>query len=308
METDKITKLRNILGSGRLINNGTQIVFRCPFCSHHKPKLSIHLELEHYHCWVCDAKGRSVSSLMRKMGQPITVINFFRKNTHNVLLHSNNKFPSDKDKELITLPIEYKPLYIKSNTPDYKHALRYLRQRGLTAGDILKYQIGYCETGPYNGMVILPSYDANFNLNFFTGRSYYPAATRKHKNPKIDKNIIGFEMFVNWQLPIVLVEGAFDAISIKRNAIPLFGKKILPKLKERIILNKVKELYVCLDNDARKDAIQVAQYFSNHGIQVRFVNLTAGDPNELGFTKIQSILENTMPLEFSDMIKLKLLL
>jgi hypothetical protein len=41
-----------------------------------------------------------------------------------------------------------------------------------------------------------------------------------------DKNIIGFENMINWNVPIVLCEGAFDAIAIKRNAIPLFGKNI----------------------------------------------------------------------------------
>ncbi len=37
---------------------------------------------------------------------------------------------------------------------------------------------------------------------------------------------IPFEIFINWNSPIIRCEGMFDAISIKRNAIPLLGKNI----------------------------------------------------------------------------------
>lgn len=304
MDSTKLSKLRSILGAGTLINNGTQILFKCPFCPHHKKKLSVHLELEQYHCWICNAKGRSLSSLMIKLKQPSDIVNFFRKNTNNILLRTGQVAGSDK--ELISLPDHYKPLYIKDTNPDYLHAIRYVKQRGLSVGDILKYQIGYCNKGPYSGMIIVPSYDAEYQLNFFTGRSFYPEARMKHKNPKISKDIIGFESFINWNMPIILVEGAFDAITIKRNTIPLFGKMILPKLKEKILLNKVSEVYVCLDTDARRQALKVADYFTNNGIQTHFVKLDDRDPNELGFHKMQNILEKTDKFDFSDMIKMKL--
>ena len=58
------------------------------------------------------------------------------------------------------------------------------------------------------------------------------------KNPQVSKDIVGFELHINWNYPVCLVEGAFDAIAIKRNAIPLFGKTIPDQLKHRIIENK----------------------------------------------------------------------
>jgi hypothetical protein len=42
----------------------------------------------------------------------------------------------------------------------------------------------------------------------------------------VSRDIIGFELFINWNVPIILCEGVFDAIAIKRNAIPLLGKTI----------------------------------------------------------------------------------
>ena len=42
----------------------------------------------------------------------------------------------------------------------------------------------------------------------------------KYKNPDVSRDIIPFELFINWDLPIILCEGLFDAIAIKsRNLI-----------------------------------------------------------------------------------------
>ncbi len=34
--------------------------------------------------------------------------------------------------------------------------------------------------------------------------------------PSVSKDIIPFELFINWESPIVLCEGPFDAMAIKR--------------------------------------------------------------------------------------------
>ena len=60
-------------------------------------------------------------------------------------------------------------------------------------------------------------------------------------------------MFINWSQPIILCEGAFDAIAIKRNAIPLFGKIIQPVLQRKIIEKRVRDIYICLDADALRN-------------------------------------------------------
>ena len=90
-------------------------------------------------------------------------------------------------------------------------------KRGLRPEDIVKYNIGYCETGEYEDKIIIPSYDDDGKLNFFVGRSFYQSKY-KHKNPKVSKDIVGFDLLVNWDIPLVLCEGAFDAIAIRRNS------------------------------------------------------------------------------------------
>ena len=75
--------------------------------------------------------------------------------------------------------------------------------------------------------------------------------------------------------------------------IPLFGKTISTTLKRRIVEKGVKKIYICLDKDAKKQALETASYFMNNGLDVYFVDLTSKDPNELGFEKTKELLETT---------------
>jgi DNA primase len=172
--------------------------------------------------------------------------------------------------------------------------------------DILKYRIGYCEQGEYSGKIIIPSYDDAGQLNYFVSRAYYRADKQKHKNPKISKDIIGFDLTINWSQPIILCEGSFDAIAIKRNAIPLFGKIIQPALQKKIIEKRVRDIYICLDADALRNAIQIAERFMAEGLNVYFIRLEDADASELGFEQITEIINNTDILTFERIMALKM--
>ena len=113
-------------------------------------------------------------------------------------------------------------------------------------------------------------------------------------------------MFINWAEPIILCEGAFDAIAVKRNAIPLFGKIIQPTLQKKIIEERVRDIYLCLDADALRNAIQIAERFMSEGLNVYFVELQDKDASELGFHAINNILQNTDVLTFERLMQLKM--
>jgi len=299
--------LDSVIGKG-YTTSGNNRAYYCPFCRHHKRKLEVNLSTQYYQCWVCNTKGRSLLTLFKKLKVDST-----RFNELTTLVkvgdRSNNLNYLTKKKKVIdsvTLPVEYKPLWVPNKGVEYKNAIYYLNKRGVTPYDILKYRIGYCESGEYSKMVIVPSYDASGELNYFVGRSYYSACNFKHKNPKISKDIIGFEMFINWAMPIILVEGSFDAIAIKRNAIPLYGKTIPEGLKRKIINKKVKEIYICLDKDAIKNAVKFAEQFLNAGLNVYFVELGIKDPSELGFEKITKRIISTTPLTLRKLVEYKL--
>ena len=184
---------------------------------------------------------------------------------------------------------------------------RYLRSRGINKNDIIKHNIGYCEYGEYKDRIIIPSYDESGVLNFFTGRAMYDNMFLTYKNPPFSKNMVGFELFVNWNEPIVICEGPMDALSIKRNAIPLFGKTISETLRLRIIEKHVKSIYLALDKDALSSSLRITKNLKKMCDVKLFVPLfDEKDPNKLGFKKVEEILNNTTELDFASFVGMKL--
>lgn len=301
--------LEKVLGSGTP-TSGTNYAFFSPFCSHYKQKLEINLETvdgrNPWHCWISNEKGKSIYSLFKKMN---VEAQFFQE-LNNIITVSKRFDSIEKRKELIELPKSFIPLSSLNksslNTPTIKNALIYLKNRGISATDIIRYNIGVCSDGEYANMVIIPSYDGTGNLNYFVGRSINPSAYIKYKNPNFSKNIVPFELYINWDLPIIITEGVFDAISAKFNAIPLLGKTISSALKEKIILNRVTKIYMALDSDAIKDSLRMIRYFLNQGISVNYINLNGKDPNEIGQFAFRKALENSEQCSFESLIKMEL--
>ena len=130
----------------------------------------------------------------------------------------------------------------------------------------------------------------------------------KDKNPPISKDVIGFDSHINWSEPITIVEGAFDAIATKRNTIPLFGKKILPKLRTQILHHKVPRINLALDADAYKDSIVEIEYFLNNNIRVHYVELGSKDPNEMGYHNMIDAIGEAREITFFDLIQYKMTL
>ena len=206
----------------------------------------------------------------------------------------------------LTLPKDFKQVSNNSSDITGKQAWNYLKNRGITMDDVKKYNIGYCEYGNYSNMVIIPSYDSNGKLNYFTGRSFEKDPFRKYRNPEASRNIIPFELFINWDLPLVLCEGPFDAIAIKRNAIPLLGSNIQGSLMKKIVTSTVKKIYIALDSDAIKKALKYAEEFINEGKEVYMVELQGKDPSEMGFFDFTKLIQTTTPLTQYDLMEKKL--
>jgi DNA primase len=154
-------------------------------------------------------------------------------------------------------------------------------------------------------MIIIPSYDAKGNLNYFISRNFNKNSSIKYKNPNISRDIIGLELFINWNVPIILCEGIFDAMAIKRNVIPLLGKTIQPNLMKKIINSAVEKIYIALDKDAIKQALKFCEELMNEGKEVYLVDLQDKDPSEMGFSKFTNYIQNTIPLTFSSLLEKK---
>ena len=256
MNESKIVYLLNkVLGtSGRKLKKSNEYMYWSPFVSHHKPKLQVNIRNQNWHCWVSNKGGRTLFQLLNKVGASNEHFDELRE------LVDDEYWSAPRTKktknESVFLPKEFKPLWNGGNSVVKTHALNYLYKRNVTDSDILKYNIGYCDEGMYSNRIIIPSYDSEGELNFFVGRDFY-SSKMNYRNSPTTKDVVGFELFINWDEPIILVEGPLDAITVKRNCIPLFGKNIMPNLYKQILINNVKTIYICLDSDAMSDSLNI---------------------------------------------------
>ena len=228
--------LENILGKSHK-RARENYAFTCPKCNHRKPKLEINLHTNEkgenpFECWVCGFKGRTIKSLLKQLNVPASQASEVLKYVHK---GEDSYYAPVKTLEL---PEEFQPLYTASTASVIANKVKsYLYERGLTDYDFIKYNVGYSRSGEYGGRVIVPSYSSSNSLNYFIGRTY-EGNYFKYKNPETSKDIIFFENLINWNQPIILCEGVFDAMAIKRNAIPLLGKGLSKFLLLKIRMQK----------------------------------------------------------------------
>ena len=301
---NKIVNLLNrVLGdSGVKLKKQNEFMYWSPFITHHKRKLQVNIQTQKWHCWVSNTGGRNLFQLFKRVNASREQ---FKELVELVGEPKYSRVKKQDKKDLVRLPDEYKPLWNGGDGIVKRHALTYMYKRGFTDDDILKHNIGYCDEGKYSNRIIIPSYDSNGGLNFFVGRDFYKSKL-KYLNSFTSKDVIGFDLFINWDEPIILCEGVFDAMSFKRNAIPLFGKTMSKRLHKKILKQKVKKVFLALDDDAKLDAMKISEKLMNEGIDVRKIDLKNGDPNDIGFKKLTKMLGETEETNFLDLMKYKL--
>lgn len=304
-ESQLFSLLDKVLKQSAFIRKGEEAVYFCPFCLHRKKKLEINVRTQEWHCWICNSAGKSIRSLFYKLKARES---YFEELYKIVGKHWVKAEDREEPKIDLSLPDEFIPLWKPSKISEYGIAMSYLKDRGVTMDDILRYNIGYCERGNYGQRVLIPSYDSCGDINFFAARAFYEGNTYKYMLSPWPKNIIFNELFINWSEPITLVESPFNAITIRKNAIPLCGTTVSDKLKEKIILSGIPKVNLALDNDEAgvKGAIRIYEFLQGFDIDTYFVKLTKKDPNEVGFEKMCELIENAEKMDFSFIIKKKM--
>ena len=296
--------IENILGKGQK-KSRDNYAFHCPFCNHRKPKLEINFLTNEknenpWECWVCQTRGRSIRSLLRQLKTAPQlakeILKYLPKGAQTT--YYNNT--------VVELPKEFKLLYTaEANSFAANQVKRYLYERGLNDNDFVKYGIGYCTSGDYGGRIIIPSYSQSNQLNFFVARTY-DGNYYKYKNPEASKDIIFFENLINWNLPIVLCEGVFDAMTVKRNAIPILGKSLSKTLYSKILMSPLTDIYIALDEDAHTRALQISEQFLNQGKKVFLLDIKEKDPSEMGFETFTKFAQQAQELDLSSLMMHKL--
>ena len=294
MRGEKLNLITNVLGYYK--KQGTECLFTCPYCNHHKKKFSVNVELNVYKCWICDTRGRNIRRVVRRFGN-FTQLKEWDRLAGTIDFSSQvfELFAEDEEEipQRLSLPEEFKTLTGKITPADLR-AFSYLQNRGLSKQDILKYKIGYCSEGDYEGRIIIPSFDLDGYVNYFIARSYNDHWMR-YKNPNASRDIIFNELNIDWDSDVVLVEGVFDAI-FAGNAVALLGSTLREesRLFQHIIKND-SSVFIALDPDAEEKAMKITRTLLKYDVEVWKIDIPEGtDVASIGSEEFQKLKDNAI--------------
>jgi len=276
-------KIEKYFGKGELSRDGINLALFCPACkekkktSQTKRKLIVRLDDGRYQCWVCGIAGTAFRSMFRKLA-PQGAHEFGDIKPTDVI---------EQKEEKIELPRNH--CLIANNPyadPDVRAVYNYLITRGLSRQDMFRWRACAVKYGKYRRRVIIPSFNVEGELNYFVGRAIDEGAKIRYLNSFTPKSKVIFnEIDIDWQKPVVLVEGVFDAMKCPENTIPLLGSTLS---RESALFQKLRQyrpkITVAMDSDLKLKAHKVCQSLFEAGIDVSYVfppdDLDLGDMNK----------------------------
>ena len=298
MIEDKRRIVTQILGN--YWQKGDEHLYHCPYCNHHKKKMSINFANGFWKCWVCDMRGKNVYRIVRKFGSYQQREKFRELQGHIDLSDFEQLFKEYneiEDKQVLELPKEFISLCNKDLPMDTTDAFRYLSSRGIGRKEILKWKIGYCKEGRYAGRILIPSFDMDGDCDYFIARSYVGHSYR-YLNPPADRDLVFNELMIDWDEPIVLVEGVFDAIAAGQNAIPILGSTLREdsRLFQAVALHDT-PVYMALDGDAEKKSEWIIRSMLRYDLGVHKVPIDDEDVGEMSKQEFKERLFSARKIE-----------
>lgn len=326
----RISAIQGVLGKGKYYPSTKELYVPCPFCSpkdRPKKKFSINIVSLKYHCWICGVSGNRIDLQLRK----ITGWSF--KNEFSLEYIELNKICSalpnlrfdNQDNEKtnkINLSLSLSDKLKQSSSPlvrtakdinaqvDFilKHAvpaqsnidaIAYLKSRGLSEFHAIRQPILFIEIEG-ESYLVFPSCKTrgHDSLNGLVLRNLSSDPTKKKhriiKTPGEDEGFF-YQSQCEFELPIVLCEGIFDAIKLYFNAVPLLGKNKFPKalISELKKLKRQPPVVILLDNDAYREAYMLQSKLKSSGVHFPIVVLLPPeikDPGESSTHALWSII------------------
>ena len=305
--------IERCFGPAKLTNAGLNANVCCPVCGDtEKKKLAIRTDNWLTKCWKCNYKAKTIYGLLKRY-KPVYVDEFILQFDGASLVSDAEEEAFKSQQEAIEIPRGFQLLaeHLHSdNSPFYiRQAIKYLKGRGLEERDFwyFKFGVTVLDAG-YMNRVIVPSHDAEGNLNFFTARTYKSNVRPKYFNPKFHRETIVFnELNIDWRDELTIVEGPFDLFKVNDNATCLLGKELTKDylLFQRIVENKTPVL-LCLDNDAKRSTLNTAKLLYEYDVSVRVMELPEEikDPGEITRNKFLELRETNV-VEFDEMYYLR---
>lgn len=218
----------------------------CPYCGEansSKRRLSFNLESGWYRCWNPGCEIDSEAGFLV---------------TNWVSVPSTRKLVAERPQ--LKLPEEFVCLTDSVRirvSPIGSRYYRYYVKRQVSDRAIVEMELGYCDEGPYGGMVVVPVRLAG-KLEGYAGRSIYGKRFKNAKNEEGGHRAIlnGDILLIETDEPCYCVEGPFDTLRHYPYAVGFLGK---PTHDQIDLLQEAKRpLLIALDADAAKESWALA--------------------------------------------------
>lgn len=274
--------LEKTFGPGKVSANGQDISIICPICkskkneAYSKKKLVVRFD-GLTHCWVCDYKSKNLIHLI-KTSNPSGLKEYLDKFINKQQVYESTQEQLFEQEEKVKLPESFQLLATALDTPHVLSLKEYLKSRLPDFDrDLWYWRLGFTsfDEKEYRNRVIIPSYDQNGDLNYFTAR-HIKGYNPKYKNPDNVKreDIIFNEINIDWTKELTLVEGPFDLVKCNDNATCVLGSSLTTDylLFQKIVQNNT-NILLAYDPDVFGKTLKLAKSLSEYGIRTRILEI-----------------------------------
>jgi len=253
----------------------------CPFCPlrglgpDHRGNWCLDTTRGYYHCFRCNVKGflPGCGPDEEQEEQPLRCLPV-------------RMLPGELDDSL-GAPEGFRRLIERDE--DLRGAVRYVRRRGITREIAEAAHLGACLDGPLRGRIVVPIFAADGRTwAGWSARLYVPAKshhTPKYRTPEgmVKRKAVYNQaaLYRETDEPLLVVEGAFDALPYYPNALALLGKPTSDQVD--LLFDTKRPLVICLDGDAWLEGQMLALRLAFMGLsRVGSVRLPPNtDPNSV---------------------------
>lgn len=290
-------------------NNKNWLVGDCPHCGK-KKKFGINVQMNMTNCFVCMEKMSPLNLVkelegFKSFNEVTRLLERYESFSIELTDHVREKNETNNDKVRViqTLPKEYKMVGLYDSK--LEHIVRaQLKRRGFSVTKAMMLGFGYCGTGEFAQRLIIPFY-RNGKVIYFNARQITQIGS-KYKNPNEEDfgigkgNIIYNHDALYFFKKVWLFEGAFNAATIGNNATATGGKGLSKWQINEYIVSPCKEIIIGLDDDAYKEALQIALALAPHK-KVKILKFPKGkDANDLGRAATKELEKNTPYMTYKE--------
>lgn len=278
----------------------------CTYCGETRFHLVIRKRKGYSNCWVCKKRVSTVELVMSITKCSISEAREIVYGDKHYLF----KYGYDETFEKIAratackLPPHTLPLTGNGRKPDpiRRSAWKYLIGRSISVQKVEDFDLHYGRGGEQAYRIVIPMYFGGQLVNYtgrdFTGKSElrYRACSTQDCVLVPDEFLYGLDDFEGHRA--IIVEGAFDRIALGKNVLAVNTNKLSPRQKGMLGYLDLKELVFVFDPGAFGEALELAEYFRPIIDKIKAVELTEGDPSELGRSKVFDLINKTKWFDF----------